>query len=142
MMYSIKISGCLALDCDMNFKKISLTQLIVKFFRVFGAIIFHFPSIEFKISFFGVICLILTLLYHLLELLTTFDLYSSYYFGPSQVLNTINMISIPVYGLHYCVAAIFNVIQAKKLFKVFKEIESIEENVILTFYFPLYVFIN
>lgn len=117
MMYSIKISGCLALDCDMNFKKISLTQLILKFFRVFGAIIFHFPSIEFKISFFGVICLILTLLYHLLELLTTFDLYSSYYFGPSQVLNTINMISIPVYGLHYCVAAIFKSYKRKNCSK-------------------------
>lgn len=54
---------------------------------------------------------------------------STFYFGPSKVLNTIAMIKVVVYGLHHFVAAVINVFQARKIYEVMNAVKTIEENV-------------
>lgn len=118
----------------MFFEKFSLTLFVIKLSKILGLTIFQFPSNNFKLSSLGVSFLILRVLFNATEIVLTFEVDSGFYFGPSEVLNTVSYVNLVIYGTHLFLVSFFNVLFCKKIFELFREIEIIEKEVNFIFF--------
>lgn len=113
----------------MLFKNLSLTLLVVNLSKYLGIIIFQYPFKCFKFSYLGIFFMLSRLIFNVFEITNSMNIDSSFYSGPSEVLNTIALINLIVYALHHFLISLFNVICCKKMFKLFREIEELERKV-------------
>lgn len=112
-----------------NIKKYSLTQILFYYSKIFGIMIFQYPSENFKVSLLGFLFLALKLFNNYTEVYSLLVFNSDFYFGSPGIFNVISWIEIIVYAIHHVLVSILNIFLCKKVFKVYKEIEALAINV-------------
>lgn len=115
----------------MLFKNISLTLLAIKLSKLLGMVIFQYPSNYFKFSSLGIFFIFLKIIFNSIEVIFSMEVDSSFYFGPSGVLNAISLMNLIIYAVHHYLVSLLNILLCKKMFKLFRKIEAIEREVIM-----------
>lgn len=112
-------------------KNASMSGIFTSFLKCLGYVLFQFPSDNFKLSKFAVLCFTLKILFNIYELYVTTDIDAEYYSGKSTVLTVSSYISCSVYGILVFTLSFLSFIQRKKIFEIFKRAEIMETNVSL-----------